>query len=71
MTKAAKLLYGDYGQVSPTGLLVGRDWLASQPVALERIGLEWVADTPAKSIDGSEPESFSVRPLRGDGQRYS
>jgi len=71
LTLSAKLLYGDHEQVGRTGLLVGKDWLVGQPVPLERISLEWVAELPINSLDGSEPESSSVRPLRGDGQRYA
>jgi len=71
LTESAQLLYGECEQVGPTGLLVGKDWLATEPVSLERIGLEWIAESPAKGVDGSEPESLSVRPLRGDGQRYA
>ena len=71
LTESAKLLYRECEQVGPTGLLVGRDWLATEPVPLERIRLEWAAEVPAKGVDGSEPESSPVRPLRGDGQRYA
>lgn len=70
MARAARRLYADHVQVGATGLLASEDWLPTEPVPLERVTLDRVADQPGKGIDGSEPESASVRPLRADGQRH-
>jgi hypothetical protein len=71
LARVAAQLHTGLPQVSPTGLLITRDWLPPGPVPLEQITLEFRSDVPPAQINGSEPASSTVRPLRADGLRYA
>jgi hypothetical protein len=68
---AARNLYPDHPRVAGTGLLTRQGWIPEAPVPLENVGLTWCDTWPGASVDGSEPESERVRPLRADGGRYA
>ena len=67
---AARELYGGDLQVGDSGLLTRPEWVPATPIPLENVKLEWVDNTPAPPLDGTEPESAGVRPLGRGGQRY-
>jgi hypothetical protein len=69
--RAAGELYPADARDAPTGLLTRPGWLPPAPIPLADVGLVWCDETPAADIDGREPESASVRPLRRDGRRYA
>ncbi len=52
-------------------LLTGPGWFPPAPVPLDNITLPWSPHAPAPTIDGTEPESDRVWPLRAPGQRYA
>lgn len=68
---AAEHLHADNRQVGSSGLLVCPGWLATTPIPLENVTLRWCNDAPAAEIDGREPESADVRPLRHDSHRFA
>ena len=68
---AAENLHGDQLQIGPSGLITRREWTPAAPIPLENVTLTWRDYTPAPELDGTEPETADVRPLRGDGQRCS
>ena len=70
LTRTSKRLHAELPQVRPAGLLVRQDWLAADPVPLDRITLDLRPDAQPAQIAGSEPESSLVRPLRSDGSRF-
>jgi hypothetical protein len=63
-------LYRRLESVGGTALLARQQWLLDQPLPLDQVTLVWHdADPPA--VDGSEPESAAVRPLRAPGRRFA
>lgn len=70
LTRTSARLHSDLPQVRPAGLLVRQNWLAADPVPLDRITLDLTPDTQPAQIAGSEPETSLVRPLRTDGSRF-
>jgi hypothetical protein len=44
--------------------------MPKRPLRLEQVRLTWQPDPPPPRVAGTEPQSFLVRPLRDDGQRY-
>ncbi|MQA83836.1 MAG: transcriptional regulator [Streptosporangiales bacterium] len=70
LARTARRLHTDHVQIAAPDLLVGEGWLPPEPVPLERVTLEWLADSPGNGVDGSEPESAHVRPLRAERGRY-
>src|SRR5262245_61163489 len=67
---AARTLYADCPRVAATDLLTRLEWTQPGPVPLDEVRLQWCGTRPGGSVDGTEPESASVRPLRADGTRY-
>ncbi|MGH3922472.1 MAG: hypothetical protein ACRDTT_06320, partial [Pseudonocardiaceae bacterium] len=53
-----------------TGLLARPEWLVPEPVELASLTLLLDEGTQAVGINGSEPESEAVRPLRTVGARF-
>lgn len=70
LTRTSVRLHAELPQVRPAGLLVRQNWLAADPVPLDRITLDLRPDAQPTQITGSEPESSLVRPLRSDGSRF-
>lgn len=70
LSVAAAALYPDVPRVEGTGLLCRDDWVAAEPVELDRVRLGWSDQVDAPAVTGSGPESAAVRPLAGDGQRF-
>jgi hypothetical protein len=68
---AARNLHAGHPQVGSTGLLTRAGWLPPAPIPLENVTLRWCETTPPVSVDGTEPASAGVRPLRGDGQPFA
>ncbi|MGH3656070.1 MAG: XRE family transcriptional regulator, partial [Micromonosporaceae bacterium] len=69
LTATASHLAEEWPRVEP-GLIAYPEWLPDRPVPLDQVRLDWVADPPPPRVTGTEAESFLVRPLRPDGQRY-
>jgi hypothetical protein len=67
---AAQHLHADHPQIGATGLLTRTSWLPTNPVPLEDVALTWCDHAATAEIDGTEPESADVRPLRRNGQRF-
>ena len=69
--RAGRELYATERRIGHTGLLTRPAWLPSGPIPLADVNLVWCDETPAVDVDGHEPESAGVRPLRRDGERYA
>jgi hypothetical protein len=70
LARSAQDLYPAALRVAGTGLIARPEWLAETPVPLDQVTLSWQPDPPAGSIDGTEPHSEAVRPLREAGNRF-
>lgn len=70
LTRAAARLYPHHDRVDGTPLLTRPDWLPAQPIPLDRIQLIWDPGAPTPPVDGTEPQSHGVRPIRSPGRRY-
>ncbi|MGH3739405.1 MAG: XRE family transcriptional regulator [Micromonosporaceae bacterium] len=70
LTAVAAELAADWPRQEPA-LIAAEGWVPAAPVPLERVRLAWRTDPPAPRVTGTEPQSFLVRPLREDGQRYA
>jgi hypothetical protein len=68
---AARHLYAGHLRVGATDLLTSPDWMPAVPIPLEAVSLAWTDTAPAPQIDGTEPETAHVRPLRNETQRFS
>jgi hypothetical protein len=71
LARNAATLYPKRFHVGSTPLLAREEWIPGSPVPLESVELNWSSDEVPPLIDGSEPESEHVRPLRMEGERYS
>jgi len=69
LTATAVGLSGDWPRLGP-GLIAYSHWIPPRPLPLEQVRLDWRPDPPPPRVTGTEPQSFLVRPLREDGQRY-
>jgi len=67
---AAQHLYAGHLNVGATDLLTRPSWMAAVPIPLEAVSLAWTETAPAPQIDGTEPETARVRPLRNENQRF-
>jgi len=63
-------LYPREERLDPAPLIAPSQWLPDEPVRLEDIHLEWAGAPVPVAVDGSEPESQQVRPLRVPGRQY-
>ncbi|MET8140001.1 helix-turn-helix transcriptional regulator [Sphaerisporangium sp. NPDC005288] len=70
LARQASLLYPSDVRLKSTALIAPREWLPDEPVRLEEIELEWVDGSMPRGIDGTEPESQQVRPLRALGRQF-
>jgi transcriptional regulator with XRE-family HTH domain len=70
LARSASELYPSNVRLAPTTLIARPEWVPEEPVRLEGIGLEWVDGSIPYNIDGAEPESQQVRPLRALGQQF-
>ena len=69
-TWAARTLYADHPRAGATDLLTRAAWVPPGPVPWDCVRLRWCEALPGGSVDGTEPQSAAVRPLRADGTRY-
>jgi hypothetical protein len=69
LTRAAQELYPASWRVAGTPLLSRPEWLAAEPVSLDAVALSWRPGRHGTVVDGTEPASAGVRPMR-DGVRY-
>ncbi|HEX6076802.1 MAG TPA: XRE family transcriptional regulator [Micromonosporaceae bacterium] len=69
LTETAARLADEWPRLEPA-LITYQEWLPTRPVPLERVRLTWQPKSPTPRVTGTEPQSFLVRPLRDDGQRY-
>lgn len=68
---AAWHLYAGHVRVGAADLLTSPDWMPAVPIPLEAVSLAWTETAPAPRIDGTEPDTARVRPLRTENQRFS
>ena len=71
LTKLAADLYWDPVRIAGTTCISRAEWLPAEPVPLESIELEWIADAAPPALDGSEGESAPTRPHGPTGERYN
>jgi hypothetical protein len=69
LTTTAARLAEEWPRLQPA-LITYPDWLPIRPVPLGRVRLVWSPEPQVPRVTGTEPQSFLVRPLRDDGQRY-
>jgi hypothetical protein len=70
LTQVAARLYPAAARVGTTALLCREEWIPDRPLDLGEVKLKWAGHPPAPAVDGTEPASMHVRPLRADGTRY-
>jgi hypothetical protein len=70
LTQAASQLYPDARRVGTTALLCREQWVPDRPLDLNEVKLNWVEQAAAAAVNGTEPASAHVRPLRAEGERY-
>ncbi|MBB5912940.1 transcriptional regulator with XRE-family HTH domain [Nocardia transvalensis] len=70
LTAAAARLYWDPIRIEGTSCISRPGWLASAPVDLDAVRLEFTPDAEQPNLTGGEPESESWRPRRSDGSRF-
>ncbi len=70
LAREAAHLYDAATRLPDTPLLALPGWRPGEPVLLDHIELTMTDGPHPCGVDGSEPESWQVRPLRAPGQRY-
>jgi hypothetical protein len=70
LTKIAADLYWDPIRIAGTTCITRPEWMPAEPAPLDSIELDWLADAPTPTIDGSEPASTPYRPHGPTGERY-
>jgi hypothetical protein len=70
LTQAANRLYPGVLRVGTTELLSRPEWIPDWPLELGEVILNWFERPLAPAVDGSEPASEGVRPLRPDSSHY-
>jgi hypothetical protein len=70
LTQAAVKLYPGVACVGSTLLMTSPAWLPPIPLALDDVQLEWHASASEAALNGREPESEGVRPIRSGEQRF-
>jgi len=85
LARAAQELYPASWRVAGTPMLARREWLPATPIPLDHVALGWRpaagprdsaapvvngAAVNAAVVNGTEPETAAVRPLREDGTRF-
>ncbi len=68
--QAAAEEYPHVPKVESTPLLTRPDWLATEPIPLDSIDLEFAPDLTFTGLPGAGRATASVRPERPDGSRY-
>jgi hypothetical protein len=68
---AAAALYPEVPRVAGTALLGRGEWVAPEPVELDRVQLDWAERAEEPVVTGGGPETVLVRPLAGDGERFA
>lgn len=70
LARLAARLYPDEVRVLGSPLIAPSDWQLAAPVELGSLALELTEDPLTVEVDGSEPESQAVRPLRASGVHF-
>ncbi|MGI9008761.1 MAG: hypothetical protein ACR2FU_21665 [Streptosporangiaceae bacterium] len=70
LAEQAGRLYPAGQRIRRTTLIAPPSWLPPEPVDLADITMTWVPDAPAPQINGTEPETRKLRPLRVPGQQF-
>jgi transcriptional regulator with XRE-family HTH domain len=70
MARLAVELYPDEWRVPRTPLIATPQWSVSEPVELRSLALDLDESPHAITVNGSEPQSARVRPLRSTGVRF-
>jgi hypothetical protein len=68
---AAARLYREDLHVADTPLLSTVDWLPAEPIPLDAIALQYVADAPAAAVTGRDPAALDDLPMRPEGTWYA
>lgn len=70
LTRLAAQLYPAEHRLPGTHLIAPPQWLVTEPADLGALVLQLDERPQTVTVDGSEPESAAVRPLRTAGQRF-
>jgi hypothetical protein len=70
LARSARGLYPSSWHVAGTPLLARPAWIPGRPVSLDQVVLSWEPGRQEPLVDGTEPASASVRPLRSNGTRF-
>ena len=70
LARLAVSLYPDDARVPRSPLIAAPGWQLVEPVELSSVGLVLDEGPQTVEVDGSEPESEPVRPLRTAGERF-
>ncbi len=70
LTRTAADLYPAAMKVERTAMLTREDWMATEPVDLRRVSLDWLDGPQPKLITGSEAEARLLLPLRAPGRQF-
>ncbi|MEU4343105.1 helix-turn-helix transcriptional regulator [Nocardia sp. NPDC023852] len=70
LSAAAARLYWDPIRIEGTACITQPGWMASAPMDLDSIRLDFNPDAPGPLLDGGEVESEPYRPLRPNGTRF-
>lgn len=70
LTAAAARLYWDVIPIEGTTCITRPGWMASQPIDLDAIALDFDDKAPPPEMNGGEVESEPYRPVRPNGERY-
>ncbi|MDQ4039760.1 MAG: helix-turn-helix domain-containing protein [Actinomycetota bacterium] len=70
LARLAVQFYPPDQRVLGTPLVADAEWLPATPIELGTIGLELDERPQVAAVDGSEPESSPIRPLRSVGVRF-
>ena len=70
LTQVAGRLYPDAARAGSTALLCREEWIPDRPLGLDEVKLHWAGQPPPPAVDGGEPASAHLRPLRAGGGRY-
>nr|WP_255426510.1 helix-turn-helix transcriptional regulator [Pseudonocardia sp. C8] len=71
LARAAAGLYARELRIGSLPFMVAPGWIPDRPVPLGQIELVWNSDAVGAEVTGTEPEAWSVLPLRAPGRRFS
>lgn len=70
LARIASDLYPNEWRLTNTPLIACADWTIDEPIELRTIAIELDESPHGVAVDGGEPETLRVRPLRADGVHF-